>query len=243
MIKFFRKIRQNLLMENKTGKYLKYAIGEIVLVVIGILIALQINNWNESRKGSIMGVQFLEGISDDIKKDIAAIDSVMYWNRESFSIISSIDSVFHKNPYYESQKFPHYFGRPDTIGFSQVFHRPNSFRPTIGTYNSLIADGKTTLINNKDLFEKIQRIYNLNHQYVNSNYDVIKSLETSIGWAYPYEKQKWSYIDLKLAKNEKIFYDLVNFTVEKYWYSNNLQRLKENSIEVIALIEKEISND
>ena len=50
MIKFFRKIRQNLLMENKTGKYFKYAIGEIVLVVIGILIALQINNWNERRK-------------------------------------------------------------------------------------------------------------------------------------------------------------------------------------------------
>ena len=50
MIKFFRQIRQNLIMENKTGKYLKYAIGEIVLVVIGILIALQINNWNENRK-------------------------------------------------------------------------------------------------------------------------------------------------------------------------------------------------
>ncbi|MFT5762099.1 MAG: hypothetical protein ACI8WA_001223 [Polaribacter sp.] len=49
MIKFFRKIRQNLLMENKTGKYFKYAIGEIVLVVIGILIALQINNWNTER--------------------------------------------------------------------------------------------------------------------------------------------------------------------------------------------------
>jgi len=50
MIKFFRKIRQNLLIENKTGKYFKYAIGEIILVVIGILIALQINNWNENRK-------------------------------------------------------------------------------------------------------------------------------------------------------------------------------------------------
>jgi len=50
MIKFFRKIRQNLLSEGKTGKYFKYAIGEIILVVIGILIALQINNWNELRK-------------------------------------------------------------------------------------------------------------------------------------------------------------------------------------------------
>ena len=50
MIKFFRKIRHNLINEGKTTKYLKYAIGEIVLVVIGILIALQINNWNEQRK-------------------------------------------------------------------------------------------------------------------------------------------------------------------------------------------------
>ena len=53
MIKFFRKIRQNLISEGKTGKYLKYAIGEIILVVIGILIALQINNWNEVRKDKI----------------------------------------------------------------------------------------------------------------------------------------------------------------------------------------------
>ncbi len=47
MIKAFRKIRQNLIMENKTSKYFKYAIGEILLVVIGILIALQINTWNK----------------------------------------------------------------------------------------------------------------------------------------------------------------------------------------------------
>lgn len=53
MIKFFRKIRQNLLSEGKTGKYLKYASGEIVLVVIGILIALQINNWNEQSNENI----------------------------------------------------------------------------------------------------------------------------------------------------------------------------------------------
>ena len=49
MIKFFRKIRYNLMSENKTGKYFKYAIGEIILVVIGILIALSINSWNQNR--------------------------------------------------------------------------------------------------------------------------------------------------------------------------------------------------
>jgi hypothetical protein len=60
MLKFFRKIRQNLLSEGKTGKYLKYAFGEIILVVIGILIALQINNWNENRKNRLLEQQLLK---------------------------------------------------------------------------------------------------------------------------------------------------------------------------------------
>ena len=50
MIKFFRKIRQDLLSTGKTGKYLKYAIGEILLVIIGILIAVSINSWNEEEE-------------------------------------------------------------------------------------------------------------------------------------------------------------------------------------------------
>jgi len=62
MIKFFRKIRYNLIEKNKTGKYLKYAIGEIVLVVIGILIALSLNNWNESRKNKIIKQQLIEDL-------------------------------------------------------------------------------------------------------------------------------------------------------------------------------------
>lgn len=52
MMKFFRRIRHRLLNANKLGNYLLYAIGEIVLVVIGILIAIQINNWNEKTKAS-----------------------------------------------------------------------------------------------------------------------------------------------------------------------------------------------
>ncbi len=69
MIKFFRKIRQKLLTENKFSKYLFYAIGEIVLVVIGILIALQINNWNENRKQQIKLQQIYHEILADLKRE------------------------------------------------------------------------------------------------------------------------------------------------------------------------------
>jgi len=73
MIKFFRKIRFNLMEQNKTGKYFKYAIGEIVLVVIGILIALSINNWNENRKDSRLLTQFTDNLIEDLKIDSIAI--------------------------------------------------------------------------------------------------------------------------------------------------------------------------
>ncbi|MFT5984434.1 MAG: sensor domain CHASE-containing protein, partial [Ulvibacter sp.] len=69
MIKFFRKIRQKMLSESKLGKYLLYAIGEIVLVVIGILIALQINNNSANQKKQQFEITILENIKEDISAD------------------------------------------------------------------------------------------------------------------------------------------------------------------------------
>jgi hypothetical protein len=77
MIKFFRKIRFDLMEKNKTGKYIKYAIGEIVLVVIGILIALQINNWNEMRKLQNTMKSVYSIIKTDLQSDIKNIDLVI----------------------------------------------------------------------------------------------------------------------------------------------------------------------
>ena len=74
MIKFFRKIRQNLLIKNQTGKYFKYAIGEIILVVIGILIALQINNWNEQQKIRAYEITMLKEVSAALQTDLEFLD-------------------------------------------------------------------------------------------------------------------------------------------------------------------------
>ncbi|GAG86687.1 unnamed protein product, partial [marine sediment metagenome] len=85
MIKFFRKIRQNLLSEGKTGKYLKYAIGEIILVVIGILIALQINNWNIENRNRNLESEIIREIQDNLQFDL----------QELRSDISHLDSLNH----------------------------------------------------------------------------------------------------------------------------------------------------
>lgn len=103
MIKFFRKIRQNLLSQGKNGKYFKYAVGEIVLVVIGILIALQINNWNENRKILKQETQIYEELKSDLlltKKDILQVISK---NKE---VIQSnqqlLNAIGNKKPYFDT---------------------------------------------------------------------------------------------------------------------------------------------
>jgi hypothetical protein len=73
MIKLFRKIRYDLMEKNKARTYFKYAIGEIVLVVIGILIALSINNWNENRKLDEKRQDYYNQLIDDLKKDKALL--------------------------------------------------------------------------------------------------------------------------------------------------------------------------
>ncbi|MEN8797665.1 MAG: DUF6090 family protein [Flavobacteriaceae bacterium] len=72
MLQFFRRIRKRLLIENQFSRYLLYAFGEILLVVIGILIALQINNWNENKKNHALEKNYLMGLISDLDYDIAA---------------------------------------------------------------------------------------------------------------------------------------------------------------------------
>jgi len=70
MIKFFRKIRLTLMEQNKTGKYLKYALGEILLVMIGILLALQVNNWNTLRLERKLEIKILKEIQSNLETDV-----------------------------------------------------------------------------------------------------------------------------------------------------------------------------
>ena len=75
MINFFRKIRKQLADDNKPMKYTRYAIGEIVLVVVGILIALSINNWNEQRIKSLTETASLLGIRSELNQTLGELIS------------------------------------------------------------------------------------------------------------------------------------------------------------------------
>ena len=114
MIKFFRKIRHNLLSQGKTGKYLTYAIGEIILVVIGILIALQINNWNEERKIQGNQEQYLmllktEALNNlkEVNQAIEVVGTTNAWQTQIFELIDGKQDTITER--YLSQVFLNVF--------------------------------------------------------------------------------------------------------------------------------------
>ena len=98
MIKFFRKIRQKLLTENRFNKYILYAIGEITLVMIGILLALQVNNWNEKRIAKTNEVKTLQQLNIDLKtnlKELKSISSYVIYSKSGMSnILEGLNNGF-----------------------------------------------------------------------------------------------------------------------------------------------------
>ena len=152
MIKFFRHIRKDLMEKNKTGKYFKYAIGEIVLVVIGILIALQINNWNETKKIKEKEHQVLTEIISDLEFSLQDIDRVLNTRTNNLkrtmnSINTIIDVLETGKPYHDSLAY-HFraINAYDIINYK-----------TSG-YQSLVSIG-TDLIENPKLRSEIGKFH------------------------------------------------------------------------------------
>jgi len=152
MIKFFRQIRLELMEKNKTGKYLKYAIGEIILVVIGILIALQINNYNESRKARNQEVHYLKNLKTDLLLNITELDEYLAVRNLR---IESANKVLE---YFE--------GKPLTDLNDIAFHTTNiyiwqKFSQQDNTFQELVNSGNLALISNDTIKNELLNLQSL----------------------------------------------------------------------------------
>ena len=243
MIKLFRKIRQKLLSENKFSKYLIYAIGEIVLVVIGILIALQVNNWNEIRKFNKEGVKIMQELKSEFSDNriilterIRLLDNanncvrtvLEFMNKESAEIQqTNIDSIINKSLVY------------------------GNYNPANSTILELISSGKLNLIKNnslkKNLFKWLQILEDSDEDFKNQDLQTatllipylyknisIKNLNTY----YKYmEVEKKS--ELFTGDYSKVFHDLEfeNLYQDKLFWNtimlNHYKNLDTLALEII----------
>lgn len=163
MIKLFRNIRQNLLAEGKTSRYLKYAIGEIILVVIGILIALQINNWNEGNKNQQLEQNFYSNVLDDLNDDNKKLDDqvVFYTNR-----IENLGWLLKKVKNPDLDINPKEFGKR-----VEPLYYTNEAISYSATYEASKSSGIFDNFKNKTLLKNITQYY--------SNFQTIQQVSAS----------------------------------------------------------------
>ena len=144
MIKFFRHIRKSLFMENKTSRYFKYAIGEIFLVMIGILLALQVNNWNEIRKERAKESSYLERLKENLLVDKNQFELNVEFYNQVFDYGNSAISYSNGEDLGASSNWE------VLVAF---FHASQIWPiiPTVSTYDELKSSGELSLIQSDDL--------------------------------------------------------------------------------------------
>jgi len=173
MIKFFRKIRYDLMEKNKTGKYLKYAIGEIVLVVIGILIALQVNNWNESRKLENESQEILKALNIEFKNNREVLKDRINYLEDANKYVKAVLKLTKSD---ESQ-----LRKVDVDSVISLSLNYGNYNPANSTIKELISSGKLNLIGNdqlKDnLFNWLQILEDTDEDFKNQDLQAITMLE------------------------------------------------------------------
>jgi len=193
MIKFFRHIRQKLIMENKTGKYLKYAIGEIVLVVIGILIALQINNWNEVQNEKKVEFGYMKNLLEDLKADEIIYSNYKKTNIEVYNTIDSLVIYLKRPDRKEFTSKTSYWARIMTMKFTRV-------QPIERTFEQMKSSGQLKLVSNPKVADGISKYYNSFSELKQYN-------EAAILWLADYLKSVGKVFDgevlLKILKERK----------------------------------------
>ena len=145
MIKFFRKIRQKLLAENKFSKYLLYAIGEIALVVIGILIALQINNWNEYQKINENETIVAKELYKELSENLVLVENQLeLWENRDKNILEVIKLTESENVTISNREFDSLMIY--VIGFNKFNLKQSKFQRIISSENFEFKKS-STLIN------------------------------------------------------------------------------------------------
>ena len=241
MIKFFRKIRQDLLSTGKTGKYLKYAIGEISLVIIGILIAVSINSWNEENKNKREEQSVLIDLKDEMITNLRALEVAIDGNEKSLQAAKEMIALF-----WGDRKV--FEDMPVSV-FEKMCEDMNmnlTYDPSNGILNSIISSGQINKLSNKELkyllasikektidaLEDTKKIEAQRDEYINK----------SVHDAAVYEDGKI------VSYNSKSFFDNASFRTVTHVHFKSIREqglqeeneLKKTLEHIIELINQEI---
>jgi hypothetical protein len=143
MLRFFRQIRQRLLSDKQFGKYLLYAVGEISLVVIGILIALQVDNWNKEKENDLQAQKILLALQNEFNKSYTQLTQVKASNERVINASSRLLRLI--------AHYPDNYRENETASLLKDYGYYWSFDPFNGALEAAISSGDIHLIDNDSL--------------------------------------------------------------------------------------------
>jgi hypothetical protein len=257
MIPLFRRTRKKMAEDNKPLKYARYAIGEIVLVVIGILIALQINNWNENRKAANEEVKILNALRADFKVSKERIVETIKIQSKVLNYSQILIRIHERQNKSEYQYFDtHLDSLSNLIGYGTSWYRAE---PVTGAYNSLISAGKIDLIKNKDLrqllaqfiadFESgfedqetsMQFLAKLNNE---TEHFILKIVDNKSRKHYNFNSRKNDSLQIaeSFFKNDSYFGNLFLKTNDERHRLERQKQMLEQVNSILNIIEQELGN-
>ncbi|MBN3520975.1 hypothetical protein JYB62_13280 [Algoriphagus lutimaris] len=151
MILFFRKIREKLIQKNQVTRYLVYAVGEIGLVMIGILLALQVNNWNVDKQSKKWQTDFLVDTQNELEKDKRQLEEIIKFQESKE--LKSLELI----PLLE-KPIPDKKDKIDSL-FSYLSSSNATFFPNVGVFENALFAGKIDLVENDELKYTIMDLY------------------------------------------------------------------------------------
>lgn len=236
MIIFFKKIRQKLISEYKFSKYLIYAVGEIILVVIGILVALQVNNWNEERKFNLESKDIYTALNAEFKNNRNVLSERIHFLEDANNNVTILLNCINK----KETSFT-------SINIDSIFVRSlnyGNYNPSNSSIQEIINSGKLHLIKNdvlkENLFNWLQLLKDTDEDFKNQDLQhqtqLIVYLSKNISF-----KNLAKYSDQTILKNEeselfskkryeKIFADLEFenlYHSKNYWNTEMINHYKD----------------
>ncbi len=244
MIKFFRKIRQKTLNENKFGKYLTYAIGEIILVVIGILIALSINNWNENNKLEKETYKVLLQIRDEYSRNQNELKVKIEQHKYVKASVDELSELVRPNP-KEIEK-----SKLDSLMFSMIYI------PAFNPSTDIASSEKLVLVD--DILKNYIADWKLNYDYYKYSIKIIDDSQTQQLDEFLIENYQYKNFKNELLEPNKSAFDndrqkiLSSAIFENYVYLRSLNTgflvkratvLYEIQNKILQHIETELKNE
>ena len=247
MLRLFSSIRKTLINEGKTSRYVRYAVGEVLLIMVGILLALQISNWNEAGKTSAKEIEILKSLKVELESDLIALDGVSLRHERIVDSANTVIQHIEKGSPYDESLSGHFF---ISSGNTYRMYRTAAYE----TLKSLGVD----LISNQALRQQIIRLYETLYPYMDNFQDTMQHskifrmnevysgrFEESHSYSYPLQRPgvgTMTPVNFEnLKKDATYLYNIKTARNRHKWYLERHCRTMKVSLEkLVSDIAKEI---